>query len=866
LKKSLSIASLLASMVLLARCGGSSRTFDAPVGSGTDVAKKTVSMNNFVGLVTAFGQLGAPPGSFSVADNVDFPNSNLAEKRRGWGSIGATNVGVPAALALAEPINSPSGHILGNMAANTAAAAASSLYDYDAAAAITARGALTFDNTVATRMKSAIMGGNTYLTTTNGVVRVESNGSGWWAGVPAPALDVEVVGTSATGWLAVGSSVAYRAVAVMTDASGREIVSPPSQRVIVKNTLAGVCNPQMVFLAVYSANSNYSPAPGVVTRIDIYRSSASTTASPSDEMQLAFRATQTGDGGGFAYTDDTCPDEALGAYLYTNAISGGDTVQNGVSVGLAARNDPPPVSADLAVFSNRMWYAGLTVPQELTFSIIAVGTSGTALKNGDVITVAGRAETAGMSFVVDTSGSVSENIRNTAMSLAKAITMDGVSSGVVAEHVGNDSSPGTIGKIRVYSLSQPRAAFTAQLTTGASGPSFVPNISTALASKSEKWLNGLAYSKDSQPDAVPPVNYIRVGRGDIPIMRMIALRDALFVFAADGLWTVTGNDPSNFSLNRFDTTFTLLARDTAVVLDDAIYAWGSEGIARITTSGVQLIDAAIRDIVAQQRIAGVSTAWAVSDRIRKRILFFIPNHSSTACALGSVSNRALVYNAAGAMGATSYSAATLGRWGRYDWGAANAKTCAIALAASDPQQLIAGNADDGAGALTAGTETDGPGYTRAVGTHYGHGLARERFANAATDWTDVDNTGAAVPITSTLRWTNATPDPTLVAQWTEAAALFAPSDTVALMGAPSALTFGFRTEMTPSEQTVAWQRPAAPFINSQARVMVPREAARGSRMFFSLTHSVGSDGTTKEYFSVDGFGLWFELDGREVSR
>ena len=830
------------------------------------MAKKTVSMNNFVGLVTAFGQLGAPPGSFSVADNIDFPNSNLAEKRRGWGAIGATNVGVPAALALAEPINSPAGHIIGNMAANTATAAAASLYDYDAAAAITARGALTFDNTVATRMKSAIMGGNTYLTTTNGVVRVESNGSGWWAGVPAPALDVAVVGTSATGWLAVGSSVAYRAVAVMTDASGREIVSPPSQRVIVKNTLAGVCNPQMSFLAVYSANSNYSPAPGVVTRIDIYRSSASTTASPSDEMQLAFRATQTGAGAGFAFADDTCPDAALGAYLYTNAISGGDTVQNGLSVGLAARNDPPPVSADLAVFSNRMWYAGLTVPQELTFSIIAVGTSGTALKNGDVITVAGRAETAGTSFVVDTSGSVSENIRNTAMSLAKAITMDGVSSGVVAEHVGNDSSPGTIGKIRVYSLSQPLAAFTAQLTTGASGPSFVPNISTALSSTSEKWLNGLAYSKDSQPDAVPPVNYIRVGRGDVAIKRIIALRDALFVFAADGIWTVTGNDPSNFSLNRFDTTFTLLARDTAVVLDDAIYAWGSEGIARITTSGVQLIDAAIRDIVAQQRIAGVSTAWAVADRIRKRVLFYLPNHSSTACALGSVSNRALVYNAAGAMGATSYSAATLGRWGRYDWGAANAKTCAIALAASDPQQLIAGNADDGAGALTAGTETDGPGYTRAVGTHYGHGLARERFANASTDWTDVDNTGAAVPITSMLRWTNATPDPTLVAQWTEAAALFAPSDTVALMGGPSALTFGFRTEMTPSEQTVAWQRPGAPFINSQARVMVPREAARGSRMFFSLTHSVGSDGTTKEYFAVDGFGLWFELDGREVTR
>jgi len=148
---------------------------------------------------------------------------------------------------------------------------------------------------------------------------------------------------------------------------------------------------------------------------------------------------------------------------------------------------------------------------------------------------------------------------------------------------------------------------------------------------------------------VPPVNYIRVGRGDIPIMRMIALRDALFVFAADGIWIITGNDPSNFSLTRFDTTFTLLARDTVVVLDDAIYAWGNEGIARITTSGVTLIDAAIRDVVNQQRIAGVSTAWAVTDRNRKRVIFFLPNHVNTANALGSSANRALVYHASGSM-------------------------------------------------------------------------------------------------------------------------------------------------------------------------------------------------------------------------
>jgi hypothetical protein len=101
----------------------------------------------------------------------------------------------------------------------------------------------------------------------------------------------------------------------------------------------------------------------------------------------------------------------------------------------------------------------------------------------------------------------------------------------------------------------------------------------------------------------------------------------------------------------------------------------------------------------------------------------------------------------------------------------------------------------------------------------------------------------------------------MVAQWMEVAALFAPSDTVAVMGAPSALTFGFKTEMQSTEQTVTWTRPSAPYINSQARVMVPRDAARGSRMFFALTHAVVS-----EYFALDGFGLWYEFSGHEVTR
>jgi hypothetical protein len=837
-------------MVLLGSFGGCSRTLLEGSDSEMAASRKYATVNNFAGLVTAFGQLGAPPGSFSVADNVDIPNGKLLEKRRAVGRIGPDSVGVPASLVLAEPMSYPYGHIIGNYAADTAATAASYLYDVDTGI-IPLPGALTAVNDFRTRMKGAIMRGNTYLTTQNGVVRLESDGVAWWAGAPfCAALGKYTTTVGPMAWLPAGSMVAYRAVLVQYDANDVPMRGKPSSVLYVKNSGTEPIFPTLFVLGkLYAANILDNVDTSNTRRIDIelYRSAASSQV-PNDELQLCHRHTLTGTEklGSAARFEDTCPEAALGAYLYTNAISGGDTVQNGFSVGLAARNAIPPIATDIAMFSNRAWYSGLSVPHELLFSIVAIGASGSALKSGDVITIAGKS----VVVIVETSGSVAENLRDTAMRLiTNWYGSPSLGCGVGLEYVGSLSSPGTAGLLRAYALTQSRAPFTVQITSGGSGGSFVPAIDLPVSSAAEDWKNGLAYSKENQPDAVPPVNYIRVGRGDVAIKRIIALRDSLFVFASDGVWRVTGNDPSNFNLERFDTTFTLLARDTAVVLDDAIYAWGSEGIARITTGGVVLIDGAIRDIVTQQRIADVSTAWAVADRLRKRVLFFLPNHSSNACAL-PVANRALVFHT------------TPGVWTRYDYGADSAKTCAAHLAASDPQQLVFGNADDGSGTVTAGTETDGPGYVRAGGVHSGRGIARERMTNAPSDWTDVSNGGVNVPITSTLRWSNATPDPQTSAQWQELHVFFAPNDNISILGAPSALTLGFKTEMTTSEQAVSWAQPAPPAaISSQARLMVPRDASRGARMFVRLTHAVPS-----EYFSVDGFGLLYEPTGHEVSR
>jgi len=719
-----------------------------------------------------------------------------------------------------------------------------------------------------------VMRGNTYCTTTNGVVRLERDLKAWWAGAPSTGpLQAPSNSASATGWLANGSTVSYRAVLVQYDGDGIPMRGPPSSPVYYTNASGSAANvrwttivvPPLAVNSVTPGVSSENLDPSNARRIDVemYRSPASTTGTPSDELQLCWRRTLTAGEkngvSGIAGFVDQCPEAALGAYLYTNAISGGDTVSGGQSIGLASRNDPPPIASDVAVFANRMWYSGLTLPYSLTVSLIAPGTSGSALKTGDVITLDGHTLTAGTDFTVFTSGTIVENIRNTAQSIAYAINSFLYSWGLMCEYVGNASSPGTTGLLRIWRQQPVAATFSMQITSGGSGTAFVPDLTSAVSATRDNWSGGIAYSKELQADAVPPVNYLKVGRGDFPVKRLVPTRDSLFIFTDEGVWRITGTDPSTFVLDKFDTTFTLLARDAVAVLDDAIYAWGNEGIARITTSGVQLIDAPIRDIVSAHRAADVSTAFAVADRVTKRVLFFVPNHSSNACALGSVSNRAYVYNAAGSMGATAYSAAVLGRWSRYDYGAASAKTCACAQGAALANQLVLGGADDGAGSTTAGTELDGPGYTRAAGA--GH-VAYLFFLEKYGTWTDSTNANGTAAISSTLRWTCATPDPYQSAQWSELAALFAPNDNISALGAPSAMTFGFKTEMATTEQTVSWTQPGAPSNNADtARVMVPRDASRGARMTVRMTHSVFA-----EYFSVDGFGLLYEQTGNEVAK
>jgi hypothetical protein len=117
---------------------------------------------------------------------------------------------------------------------------------------------------------------------------------------------------------------------------------------------------------------------------------------------------------------------------------------------------------------------------------------------------------------------------------------------------------------------------------------------TNQASDNEVKPNRIYYSKLSQPEAVPIVNFLDVGGKDEPIERILALRDTLFILKTDGIYTLTGT-VAPFNVRLLDNTTNIIAPDSAVVLSNQIIALMDQGISVISESGSSVISRSIEN-------------------------------------------------------------------------------------------------------------------------------------------------------------------------------------------------------------------------------------------------------------------------------
>lgn len=131
-------------------------------------------------------------------------------------------------------------------------------------------------------------------------------------------------------------------------------------------------------------------------------------------------------------------------------------------------------------------------------------------------------------------------------------------------------------------------------TTGIEFNPALPISGSTVISTNEISPNRIYFSKFQQPEAVPIVNFIDVGPKDKAIVRILALRDNLFILKEDGVYRLSGLT-TPFSVYPFDFSTNIKAPDSAVVLNNLIYLYSSQGIGTISDTGVSVISRPIED-------------------------------------------------------------------------------------------------------------------------------------------------------------------------------------------------------------------------------------------------------------------------------
>jgi hypothetical protein len=203
-------------------------------------------------------------------------------------------------------------------------------------------------------------------------------------------------------------------------------------------------------------------------------------------------------------------------------------------------------------------------------------------------------------FTLDkSSSSVATRLRNTARGLIKAVNRD---TGSIMQ--GNYASgiTDTPGKMR-FTATGFGGAIYMRANSAAAGGTFDPVLPASFAagdqvySRNSSRLGSLFMSKDQEGEAVPLANEVPVGSKNARIFRVAALRDCIIVTKADGTFKVTGDSPQNAVVTPLDSTVSIVAKDSLVVIANRAYFLSGEGFVTATDTGVEVVSRRIENII-----------------------------------------------------------------------------------------------------------------------------------------------------------------------------------------------------------------------------------------------------------------------------
>lgn len=783
------------------------------------------------GIVLAPGELSKAPGALTTALNVNVEAPGIIRSRQGFAKQ-ANAIGGPGWKLVST--KEMAANFLHNYGTNTEAG--SLRYGDGSAAWTSITGTVT--NQPATRMQCAVSRRNHYLTSDSGVQRLETTMALFQSGMPKGlALDLTgptaILSGSPGLVLADTESVAYRVTWCKKDGEGVVMEGAPSSRTVIynntrttgwvtataKNVTCRILLPKQANTASTALTTSYF--------YRLYRSaSVALGVIPSDEMQLVAEAfLASGDiTAGYVDVTDSTPEafRTLGDALYTNTGTGGDVGPEGLQ-GIDLSNNPPPRARDVVLYAGCLFYSDITYPCFSEFTILSTVAS-TGVTAGDTMTIDGIVYTAiapgtptNNQFVVATvaaGSSASEAIERTAQNFVECVNKSTTNVSVWAFYV---SDPEKLpGRIRLESRTN---GTTFSYTVSAHGTAYRPVLTAGVTSASDVHANGYAFSKPNLGDAVPAIFQDEIGRDDTAILRMVVHQDAVYMFTDAGLYRLTGRSVDDFAAQEFDLTFRLRGREQLCVCDDAIYAWGWEGIAKISSGGVEYISNAIEPLL-QKAVKDVGDSWlatyswAAAFRSRHKVLFAIPDRTNGSATNGNCPT-ILVYDTR--MEAWTTWAFTQGGDGPKTTG----HSCGAVRVSDDLLFLGQWNS----------TSADSSVY-------------KERLTYAAADYIDDTYDASSVAITKTVRWNVVATSPELETHWDELHLLYDVSPTFTAWTTPSTLVAYFVADRDSTSGNVTLTPTS---VSRMSRCSIPRSQRRSARLSVVVQHS-----TASEYFALEG--------------
>lgn len=808
-----------------------------------------ISLVDFQGMVTAPGLLARAKASFTESRNVLFSAPGLIEKRRGFRRMPG-NAGAPIWKLLTSDA------LGANVLAHVGTPSPTNFRFGDGSGAFTAlptidAGALT--RTRGQRTELALSQRNHYLTTTEGVARLESDiGSSdiRYAGMPKGLGVLNPILSASGSNIADGFARAYRGTIHRLDADEAELGGAPTARWIVSNrsgvtggytgaaraadfsvmlprewgTLATALDPDVYFLKLWG-NRTYDEANGQVGDDEMYLISQTTITAAMIAL-------------GYVNLVDSTPDDYLltSPRLHTNGLNF-PPVEAGIRQGTVNADDPPPVAETIATWMDVVWYGNLTTRPLISLALIAALADGDTIvirNNGATLTFTARNVPAapGDFQIFTTAPTLALNIRETVRALM--VAMDALTDGYTNFQTATATSqPGAflveqcrtdVGFLSI-SVGQPAKWLSLSSYDLGTAPQLTPATIT----------NGLAFSKPARADAVPPINSFNVGPGDCTLLKVQPYQQRLLCFTDRGIYQVTGRTYADFSVFPFDESFRLISSSMVAVCDEKVYAWCFEGIVEIDSSGVRVISPPIEPSIEQALVqcgggpsAATSTTklgwncladlgFAVAYRMAHEVRFHFPQSDDPTNLNGC--NEWFSYD-------TRTQAWTTGRFPATTYnGFRDSRSCGVVRLIDD---LLA------MGSWSAGADTF---------------LFLERREYDPLDYNDTNRSGTDVPIPSVVTIQFQIPDAKGSQHWQQSVFNW-DSGEFSWRTLPTSVDVAIETD----NDGVSMGTILTPV--ALTRFEPPRRVRRGQRFRISITHALA------EYMGVVGIDQSFDSGSR----